>query len=66
MKVHLPPRGAFAAADGSFIHTDDRVTCEMGGASVEVRHDGDRLVVVIKNGRDHRVEMEAEIDGVDV
>ena len=40
---------------------EDKVTCELNGAEVEVRQstDGTCLIVAIKNGRDNKVHMES-------
>lgn len=49
----------YANAGDSCFNVDDRVTCMLGDAEVQVRHDGDHLVVVIQNGRDNKVRMES-------
>lgn len=58
MKVHL---SKFSSLGDQRYEVDDRITCTLNGAEVEVRQstDGTCLVVAIKNGRDNKVHMES-------
>lgn len=56
MKVSL---SKYAKAGDSVYDVSDRVICELGKTSVEVRQDPDGyLIVIIKNGLANMVEME--------
>ncbi len=60
MRVRL---SKYAGVGDSAYDVHDRVTCQLGGAEVEVRQiddaEGEHLVVVIKNGPDNKVQMES-------
>ena len=58
MKVRL---SKYSSAGDQGYNVDDRVTCTLNGAEVEVRQstDGTCLIVAIKNGHANKVHMES-------
>lgn len=64
MKVKLSKYHVMGGA-GAY-DVDDKVTCALNGAEVEIRQseDGASMIVVIRNGRDNRIHMESRAAAV--
>jgi hypothetical protein len=65
MKAHL---SKYSSLGDQRYEVDDRVTCTLLGAEVEVRQvnddNGAHLVIVIRNGHDNKVLMESRAAGI--